>query len=942
MRPTQSYSNRNNPNKKKNYNKEPNNCSTSNQDNEELEWLLKETVDRDPPGFILNNLMMCIQFFENFEEDIRQIKESLASSSESKYNENLPPQKHVLLPDVLQEHISHNFDFTSKRKTGVLVIEPLQPVRIYVVHDNIEITEQSNSPEYSSLNNGITYNMKMTKSDNPGYVFLQLLGKSPYSITTSGKEKDIGPSSTADDDEMYDDRNSNTMPSYQIRKRGLQTYSIFKTKSLPNLHDNDIIYEDQSISCKNTYGSRYNFDIKAEFDFEQASSIKNGSHNKMTWSKNELRVKNQNYPRYDSSSIAKSTILKVHRPASIASSGYRSGACDSDSNYSYLTLSKLNMQGASHSKAEPMIYPIYPNARLPPQCFKKMKIDNDKKLCMLQQKVKAQNRAQLLLNIADRQNNRDVYCISSKEFMDYFFFFCKNQLLEPLGLKLNDLGPSKESVIYSEKLIKRHDLNEFKSAEISPTMQLQWPTCAQEWLNRQKRTWPEASDISKVKAFGCYVIPENSLPKKSKFIPEFDYEIEWQLVFPAAERYLETCMTRSQVQVYLIALMLHKTFLRSTKDTIGLNTSHIRHTLFWLIEEGKLPNKFSDNQTGKYLMKLLDKLYCCVKSNPPELKDYFLPQKNMFNKISRGNLYNIQKQLKRVKENPVMYVFYAMQNIQHSDKFFPQLNFPKLHKILTMRQMTGVNQTSYMNSLSKTSESSKTMQNNGPSTFTSRTLITPYNPMDHIVEISEQCPNLKYRQQLAYLLDFFIDHFINMAEYCHKYRADQQKTAYLKQADQLFIILSKSPWNNDKLKTYYRKISDLKDRSIARSNNKPPETPKRNVTEPIYSSSLINRFSHLSAENSHLPRNEQSQSSQKDYADKITKMTDPEERLTNEEFVQTDVTSTITSKEEVPCTSRELPKNVAETSKNQDDATIPGAMPNVISLSDNLNDTTYI
>jgi len=80
----------------------------------------------------------------------------------------LPSQKHVLLPDILQEHISHNIAFTSKRQTGDLIIESLHPIRIYIVHDNIEITERHYLSEYSSLNNGITYNMMVQPSENPG------------------------------------------------------------------------------------------------------------------------------------------------------------------------------------------------------------------------------------------------------------------------------------------------------------------------------------------------------------------------------------------------------------------------------------------------------------------------------------------------------------------------------------------------------------------------------------------------------------------------------------------------------------------------------------------------------------------------------------------------------------------------------------------------------
>jgi len=87
---------------------------------------------------------------------------------ESKLNKVLPSQKHVLLPDILQEHISHNIAFTSKRQTGDLIIESLHPIRIYIVHDNIEITERHYLSEYSSLNNGITYNMMVQPSENPG------------------------------------------------------------------------------------------------------------------------------------------------------------------------------------------------------------------------------------------------------------------------------------------------------------------------------------------------------------------------------------------------------------------------------------------------------------------------------------------------------------------------------------------------------------------------------------------------------------------------------------------------------------------------------------------------------------------------------------------------------------------------------------------------------
>ncbi|XP_071635285.1 uncharacterized protein [Temnothorax longispinosus] len=940
--------------------------------------LLRKAIVNDPNTFILNNLMMCIQFFENYEEDIVQIKETLALSYESELNKMLPSQKHVLLPDVLQEHISHNIAFTSKRQTGDLIIEPLQPVRIFVVHDNIEITEQHYLSEYSSLNNGITYNMMVQPSEHPGYVRLRRLDETPYA-GNSTKEEDINPSSMADDDEIYDGDSESiygrSNMTHQIRKRGLQTSSIFNVRSLPNLHDDETIYEDQiSLSRKNIYGTRSNHDIKPESDCEHMSSTEERRcQGKETWS---TQARKGSYQRYPRSSEVKSAGQKVRRPGSSSSSGYRSGACDSDSDWSYQTLPKPNVQATRNGTetATDATTKIYSNARIPTQCFKKMRITNDGKIYTLRQERKAQNNKQLRLMMADRQYDCDVFYTSSEVFMNYFVDLFVDQLAKPLGFKPEDLNRVEESVIYCDKVIDSHNprLRRIESYEISPTIWLQWPEYAQEWLDRPRSTWPEYNDINKVKDFGCYVVPEDSLPRKRNLMPRelswrhrvakknIHQEIEWQLTFPAAERYLECCMTRSQVQVYLIALMLHKTFLRPVLDTMyGLTTSHIRNKLFWLIEENDRPSKWPDNRTGECLVKLLNSLYRCISLNEPTLPDYFLRDKNVFNKVPPDYLLHSQKQLKRITENPVMYVFHAMENIKHSNKFFPRLNFTKLFNILTKPWMSVVNPAldMYRLSSSKLDESyreeiynksggfwdknrKKNSNYSAPITAGYKTLITPRKATDSIVEISERCAELE-GLRLAALLDFFITHFIKMAECCHRYRAYQQKQVYLDQADRLSIILSEMTRYKDDAKAYRKKIYDLRMKptmnSTTRSQNEPPETPKRNIQEPIFSGTLKDRFTRQFAEMMKLPKNEQSQSSHEDHTNKVTKTAVPEIRFTIEGDAQADAASVIISEDESSYTSRK------PISKDQGDSgdSASGTVRKVVSLADNLNDTTY-
>lgn len=608
---------------------------------------------------------------------------------------------------------------------------------------------------------------------------MRRLDEMPYT-RNSNKDEDIDPSLTVDDDEIYDGdaesvygRNSNMMFPHQTRKRNYQTSSIFNVRSLPNLYDDKTIYEDQiSLSSKNIYETRSN-DLKAESDCEHMSSTEDRrSHGKKMWSKNEPEVRKGSYQRYSRFNVAKSPRQKVHRPGSSSSSGYRSGACDSDSDWSYQTLPKPNVQvthNANHYEtATEAPTKIYSNAMIPTQCFKKVRVNGDGKLYMLRRERKPQNSKQLRLMMIDRQYDCDVLYTSSEVFMNYFVDFFVDQLAEPLGFKPEDLNHVEDSIIYCDKVIDSHNprLRKIESYEISPTIRLQWPEYAQEWLDRPRSTWPEYNDINKVKDFGCYVVPENSLPKKRNLLPrelswhhqsvkkDIHQETEWELIFPAAERYLETCMTHSQVHVYLIALMLHKTFLRPVLDTMyGLTTSHIRNKLFWLIEENDRPSKWPGNQTGDWLIKLLKSLYRCISLNEPTLSDYILRDKNMFNKVPLDYLLHSQKQLKRIIDNPVMYVFHAMENIKYSNKFFPRLNFMKLYNILTMKPWVAVNPALDMYLSSSKSDKSykeeiyksggfwdktrkKKTQIYSALITADKTLITPRKATDSIVEIS--------------------------------------------------------------------------------------------------------------------------------------------------------------------------------------------------------------
>lgn len=384
---------------------------------------------------------------------------------------------------------------------------------------------------------------------------------------------------------------------------------------------------------------------------------------------------------------------KVHNlmngsPAGSTSSGYKSGNnMDSDSDYNYAQTiynsPKISNCCAVENGSAVSSYEI------PPHCFKKIEYTHDGKVYDARRERRQKlNSKEWRIKQAYKSRNYDIWYLNSTQFMKHFCNLFTDQLAEPLGFQPDINENVQGAVIYRDnvEVLEGTMSTKVEQFEIVPCVYSEWPECAQEWLDRPRGTWPHYNVIEKVKKFGCHMIPEEPLLDK----PSDKYQdLKWQLIFPKAERFLETCLTYPQVRVYLIALMLHKTFIRPVDTIFGLTVSHIKNRLFWLIEEDDRPSKWAENRTGECLLKLLNSLYRSISQDEPNLPDYFVRDKNLFQE--KSYLLRTQKQLKRIIENPVMYVFHAMENIRHSRRFFPRLDYEELLKILTADTLTLIN-----------------------------------------------------------------------------------------------------------------------------------------------------------------------------------------------------------------------------------------------------------
>ncbi|XP_044012310.1 uncharacterized protein LOC122855190 [Aphidius gifuensis] len=873
--------------------------------------ILRKTLEHNPEIFILNNLMMCVQFFENFDEEMRIIRESPVSSRETEFNSCLPVQKHALVPDILQEQVAKKIDF-AYAKHDIFCIEPLQQIRVFIVFDNVEVTEQNYASPYSSMNEALIYNMQLKQSEHKGYVMLQRLEVNPSKKKTNTNHNDAIYSD--DNESVYSTNNKST----------IDTVTSHQDKKSSGSGSSSLLDEDITNYDYNNNSSSYNDKIVQKL-------IKNNDTiNNSLIKSNEL-----------STSSSDST-----------SSGYRSGnyTIDSDSDGSNYPQSRIynKTKILSLNDKKLIINNNINNSEIPKNCFTLIaedKIYNCRK--DRKQKFNNNNTKEKIIKSVLYNRNYGVLCLNSTKFMNWFYDFFTNELSEIMGFNNNDQEPD-GAVIYRDKL-EILDPPVFMKDDnfgIIPCIWSSWPSIANEWLDRTRGTWPSVNIIEKIRESGCYIIPEGYYTEN---INNNLQNIEWELTFPAAERYLETSMSSSQTRVYIISLLLQKTFFKPVNSIIGLTDLHIKNQLFWLIEEDDRQLKFTENRTGEFLLKLLNSLYKSISQDVPVLQDYFIKDKNLF----QGKIYLLrsQKQLKRIIENPIMYILHAMQNIRHSKKFFPKFDCGKLLKILTedvlllinpqlvkkniSKSMSKLNDiekdyeqtTGFWGSAKQINESSRIY---GKKTITNKTLIDAETSYDQVIEIAVRCAEMEPRR-LNLLLDFFISHFIKIAEYHHNYKSMIQKNLYIEHAERLAVLLSENSIDKNDAKIHLDKIKIMKEKSTnTRLKINAPKTPKRNSDQPIFVTTLKDRYKSMvesqislsNIEDSNLPKNEI-----------------PQDDLS----LIKQIDSTVQKKH---VTMAIVHEDELESSEQRHQDKTTSELPNVISLTKSkdsiLNETTYI
>lgn len=228
------------------------------------------------------------------------------------------------------------------------------------------------------------------------------------------------------------------------------------------------------------------------------------------------------------------------------------------------------------------------------------------------------------------------------------------------------------------------------SYEVLPALLAAWPNAANQWIIRERKIinnprtnfsyqWPTKCMVSKAIDFGCLLVPVGFRPKRGL---NPNQRLQWKVIFPAAERYLESCLAHSHMRCYLFMLALHKTFIENDASKIGIDASHIKNHLFWQCEDNYA--KWPEDRLGETLRYFLQSFYFHFRRS--RFPNYFIENCNDFECVPKPVLRKVQRQLADILEAPVMHLLYALNKVKYTKKdFYPAFNIRRLYDILTCK-----------------------------------------------------------------------------------------------------------------------------------------------------------------------------------------------------------------------------------------------------------------
>ncbi|XP_065335416.1 uncharacterized protein LOC135936512 isoform X2 [Cloeon dipterum] len=375
-------------------------------------------------------------------------------------------------------------------------------------------------------------------------------------------------------------------------------------------------------------------------------------------------------PKLSYSSVGTASGWSSRRPSYPNVSG-----STSSSGYSYSTIATLRRQLLLAQRRQQLEGPTF-KVGLPSNCFVGKMVRS--------------------YNANSDQLFKTKYYLRSSSFMDYFSAVFADMLAMDLGFL--PVWIDEATVCGATISIKttQQDSNSPKTSqklaklEIIPAVSCKpenWPAGAVEFIWRKRieafnqltqtrYSWPSTEMVREATTKGYHLIPVGYIPKKVSN-PWFD--LEWKIEFPEAERYLETCLSDTQLRCYIFCLLLFQVFFKRD-DTV--TEDHLRHVIFWQAEN--FTTAWANYEMHNNIRAVYDSLYENLSNM--ELPNYFIRTRNEFQQIQQKQLQGVQNAVNKFRQNPLGHIIAALRRLQIQGKDL-RLNLSRLVELI-MSQST--------------------------------------------------------------------------------------------------------------------------------------------------------------------------------------------------------------------------------------------------------------
>ncbi|XP_030024349.1 uncharacterized protein LOC115443184 isoform X2 [Manduca sexta] len=824
------------------------------------------------------------------------------SDREHRINEAMVRRnKHVFFADRLQECVNDHICY--QRQKGHL--EPLAASRLFVIYDNVEASEPGDTSDYSAVLDAPFYKLRIEDCKEPGYIKLKKIEVLESTLHQEAEFTNVKKSHS--DDSVYTDSEKESVDSddssYAMKGQELLEKMRLRLNNSDN-NDHQMVIDKINVNvAEPTYGRRHSGPTKQV----SLQAMKNDISNIHEFRKSSLvpeevvtddinnNVVDKKYTQDEEPRPRKSILKNPKRQNSIKTtgrrsqyfdtsknsspentmgedtetSGYRSNSSskqnessETESDYGYSTIT----EAATPKKVELKMQSNYALASgvLPEESWTPIEIkaldgwsdDEDDEI------ANTSSRLSLSRNLYER-----YYYLNSLGFMNNFVDNFIINLGSGLGLTQDtiDNALTQGASIYCDS-----NKNGLKMGyEIFPALIAAWPNAANPWIIRERRIiqnprtnfsyqWPTKYMVNRAIGFGCLLVPVGFRPKRG-LNPE--QTLQWKILFPAAERYLESCLAHSHMRCYLFALALHKTFMENETSKIGIDTSHIKNHLFWQCEDNYA--KWPEDRLGESLRLFLRSFY--IHFGQSRFPNYFIESCNDFKSIPKPLLLKLQRRLLDILESPVMHVLHSLDKLKYTKRdFYPTFNCHRLYEILTCKSPLRLLNPNLPPVVSTHTDSSHSDDDTNVSYF-DRTksrdkhyqwkierqrqiqerrkaqLITKKqkaaNKQENIINKNYTLPVRMESERRRLVLEFFIPHFIAMARSSEKFDAVKQAIIYLEQAQRLCILLSEEPAADATAAEYLdiirEKLADCQRKVVNQGGYKLPPRRDSKLDRPV-------------------------------------------------------------------------------------------------------------